>query len=124
MSDKEKLDYFLRLLDDNFTLKTYAGIELTYEDLHYLTEKLAKEIEYRERVQKLEEENKRIRQMKYHEAYEQGKFDTNMKVWYEMPKLEQQNKRYREALEFIGNHANESDMMDNVMYTQDWLKKL
>lgn len=32
--------------------------------------------------------------------------------------LQEQNKRYREALEFIGNHANESDMMDNVMYTE------
>ena len=30
----------------------------------------------------------------------------------------EQNKRYREALEFIGNHANESEMMDNVMYTE------
>ena len=29
----------------------------------------------------------------------------------------EQNKRYREALEFIGNHANESEMMDDVMYT-------
>ena len=29
-----------------------------------------------------------------------------------------QNKRYREALEFIGNHANESKMMDDVMYTE------
>src|SRR5690625_1258789 len=30
----------------------------------------------------------------------------------------EQNKRYREALEFIGNHANESEMMDDVMYTE------
>src|SRR5699024_9444002 len=59
--------------------------------------------EQSERVQELEEENKRIRQMKYYEAYEQGKFDTNMKVWYEIPKLEKQNKRYREALEFYAD---------------------
>ena len=65
-------------------------------------------IEQAERVQELEEENKRIRQMKYHEAYEQGKFDTNMKVWYEMPKLEQQNKRYREAQEIIEQVYKES----------------
>ena len=30
----------------------------------------------------------------------------------------EQNKRFREALEFIGNHANESEMMDDVMYTE------
>src|SRR5699024_2814647 len=30
----------------------------------------------------------------------------------------EQNKRYREALEFIGNHENESEMMDDVMYTE------
>lgn len=59
-----------------------------------------------ERVQELEEENNRIRQMKYHEAYEQGKFDTNMKVWYELPKLEQQNKHYREAMEFYADTNN------------------
>ena len=63
-------------------------------------------VEQAERVQELEEENKRIRQMKYHEAYEQGKFDTNMKVWYEVPKLEQQIRRYREALEFYANEEN------------------
>ena len=30
----------------------------------------------------------------------------------------EQNKRYREALEYIGNHANESELMDNTMYTE------
>src|SRR5699024_4116763 len=64
-----------------------------------------------ERVQELEEENKRIRQIKYHEAYEQGKFDTNMKVWYEIPKLEKQNKRYREALEFYADRENYDEEM-------------
>lgn len=62
MSDKEKLVYFLRLLDDNFTLKTYTGIELTYEELLYLTEKLAKEIEYREVLEKV-----KIYSLKYNE---------------------------------------------------------
>jgi len=33
-------------------------------------------------------------------------------------KYKEQNKCYREALEFIGNHANESEMMDDVMYTE------
>src|SRR5690625_2452962 len=71
-----------------------GGHLISVNDIYWL-------IAQAERVQELEKENSRIRQMKYHEAYEQGKFDTNMKVWYEYPKLEQQNKRYREALELI-----------------------
>src|SRR5690625_2117916 len=76
-----------------------GGHLISVNDIYWL-------IAQAERVQELEGENKRIRQMKYHEAYEQGKFDTNMKVWYEMPKLEQQSKRYREALEFYAEQDN------------------
>ena len=68
-----------------------------------------------ERVQELEEENKRIRQMKYHEAYEQGKFDTNMKVWYELPELEQLNKRYREALEWFSENSPHGNIADEAL---------
>lgn len=49
-------------------------------------------------VQELRAENKRIKQLSYRNAYEQGKFDTNMKVWYEIPRVEKQNERYREAI--------------------------
>ena|SRR5699024_1905628 len=73
------------------------------EDIKYIHE-------LEERVHELEEENKRIRQIKYHEAYEQGKFDTNMKVWYEMPKLEQQNKELLEGLATIGNAIHEGEI--------------
>src|SRR5699024_2322841 len=85
--------------------------EVVVEDLVFLIQNGFKQAE---RVQELERENKRIRQMKYYEAYEQGKFDTNMKVWYEMPKLEQQNKRYREALELL-NKVSASDMKDEQL---------
>lgn len=86
------LRHFLRDALDPNDKCVVEDIKLLESDISYL-------IKQAERVQELEEENRRIRQMKYHEAYEQGKFDTNMKVWYEIPKLEQQNKRYREAIE-------------------------
>ena len=90
---KERFEDMVRKLDDidHVFFVTEQTVEVSREMYFWLEEQS-------KRVQELEEENKRIRQMKYHEAYEQGKFDTNMKVWYEMPKLEQQNKRYREAI--------------------------
>src|SRR5690625_1019669 len=83
-----------------------GGHLISVNDIYWL-------IAQAERVQELEKENKRIRQMKYHEAYEQGKFDTNMKVWYEMPKLEQQNKRCRKVLEFYANKINHLTFIEN-----------
>src|SRR5690606_37187721 len=96
MTDKERL----KEIEKNLDPLGYGmgGHLISVNDIYWLVG-YAKE--QAERVQELEEENKRIRQMKYYEAYEQGKFDTNMKVWYEVPKLEQQNKRYREALSII-----------------------
>ena len=96
MTDKERLEEIEKNLDPlGYGM---GGHLIGVNDIRWLV-KYAKE--QAERVQELEEENKRIRQMKYHEAYEQGKFDTNMKVWYEIPKLEQQIKCYREALSII-----------------------
>lgn len=80
-----------RIIDKGF----HTGYEVDFVTIQQSDYEHLKE--QAELVQELREENRRVRQMKYHEAYEQGKFDTNMKVWYEMPKLEQQNKRYREA---------------------------
>src|SRR5690625_357913 len=88
----------LSMSHDNLQRELSDIKRLMGKDKHAL---IKSNIALNERVQELEKENKRIRQMNYHEAYEQGKFDTNMKVWYEIPKLEQQNKRYREALEKI-----------------------
>ena len=89
-----------RIIDRGF----HTGYEVDYVTI---PERDYEYLKYRDRLaDDYEGENKRIRQMKYHEAYEQGKFDTNMKVWYEMPKLEQQSKRYREALEFYAEQDN------------------
>ena len=83
-----------------------GGHLISVNDIYWL-------IAQAERVQELEKENKRIRQMKYHEAYEQGKFDTNIKVWYEIPKLEQQNNRYREVIEEAREYANNPKILTN-----------
>src|SRR5690625_8004169 len=97
MNDKERLEEIVKQVkrSDEYAEKgLWAASDKKIVNLHneghinYLIE----------RVQELEEINRRIRQNKYHEAYEQGKFDTNMAVWYEKPKLEQQNSRYREAI--------------------------
>ena|SRR5690625_2414384 len=99
-----------RIIDKGF----HTGYEVDYvtipeHDYEYL--------KYRDRLAgDYEGENKRIRQMKYHEAYEQGKFDTNMKVWYEMPKLEQQNKRYRNLLERIDYLLEKAGEADENVY--------
>lgn len=96
MTDKERLEEIEKNLDPlGYGM---GGHLISVNDIHWLVKYAKEQVE---RVQELEEENKRIRQMKYHEAYEQGKFDTNMKVWYEVPKLEQQIKCYREALSII-----------------------
>lgn len=65
--------------------------EMPREDMEYL-------LGQAERAERLEENLAQCKQMKYHEAYEQGKFDTNMKIWYEVPKLEKQNNIYRKAI--------------------------
>ena len=45
------------------------------------------------------------------ERYKQAYVEVQRDRW----KLQKQNKRYREALEFIGNHVNESELMNNTM---------
>lgn len=57
------------------------------------------------------QQTERVREL---EELEQEYADLNS----DFTKLVLENKRYREALEFIGNHANESELMNNTMYTK------
>jgi len=49
-SDENKLNEFIKMLDEQSETAIYAGVTLTYEQFHYLVEKLAKEIEFRKYI--------------------------------------------------------------------------
>jgi|SRR5690625_738618 len=49
-SDENKLNEFIKMLDEQSETAIYAGVTLTYEQFHYLIEKLAKEIEFRKYI--------------------------------------------------------------------------
>src|SRR5699024_7992060 len=99
MDDKKQIEEMEELLSEY-----YENIDESFASVDIAMEIVDRVDYFVNRVQELEQSFTTMR-----DNYEPLEGECN--------KLEQQNKRYREALEFIGNHANESDMMDNVMYT-------
>lgn len=78
--------------------------------MSYLKKRLAEQLkdpEFRKFWDETEAWYEKERRKVYHNAYEQGKFDTNMAVWYEVPALKEELETYKEALQFyaIENHT-------------------
>src|SRR5699024_7562703 len=87
-----------KVLADMIRKETRLPHNFPYELIDWLIEQAEQNERYREALEKIK---KKI-------SKQLERLDTEKK-------LQKQNKRYREALEFIGNHVNESELMNNTM---------